>query len=313
MWQILYREKRTFERRLSVAGHVRLEICTDSGDVAVQQGRDGEVHVRGQVVVRGRPDLVRKVLDEIERHPPIEQTGTTIRIGDLDWEHDQDGCSVGLDYWIETPADTEVRVEVDSGDVKIARLRGPVVVEADSGDVALSGIEGDVEVNVDSGDIALSGIEGDVEVQVDSGDVEGSQLRGRVKLDVDSGDLTLCDVAGPVRVFVDSGDVKIADLGPELDLEVDSGDVRLSSAVPDGARWTVRADSGDVAVRLPRASRCAIEADTSSGDIDSDLPLDVKTRDEEASARGVVGAGGTARIVVSTDSGDIALRWANGK
>jgi len=292
MWEIP-RVKRTFERSLPVTGHVRLEMRTEGGDVAVREGPDGVVRVRGRIWVSGPRDEVREVLEEIERQPPVEQIGSTIRIGDLPSRLEWDNCSVALDWWIETPADTEVRVEVDSGDVKIVGLRGSVVAKLDSGDVELSRIEGDLEV------------------QVDSGDVEGSQLRGRAWFDVDSGDLALCDVGGPVRAVVDSGDVAMADLGPELELSVDSGDVSLASAVPEGARWRIHTDSGNVAVCLPRGSRCVIEAEASSGDLDCDLPLVVETDDEGASARGALGEGATARIEISTDSGDIALRWGD--
>lgn len=292
MWDIFYKVKRTFERSLPVTGHVRLEVRTESGDVAVREGADGVVRVRGRIWVSGPRDEVREVLEEIERHPPVEQTGSTLRIGDLSSRLDEwDNCAVAADYWVEAPVDTEVRVEVDSGDVKIVGLRGPVVAKLDSGDVELARIEGDLEV------------------EVDSGDVEGTQLRGRAQFDLDSGDLALRDVRGPVRAVVDSGDVALADLGPELELSVDSGDVSLASAVPDGARWRIETDSGDVAVCLPRGSRCVMEAEASSGDLDCDLPLVVETDDEGASARGTLGEGATARIEISTDTGDIALRW----
>ncbi|MBC7169535.1 DUF4097 family beta strand repeat protein [Candidatus Bipolaricaulota bacterium] len=294
MWEMLHKVKRTFERSLPVTGHVRLEVRTESGDVTVREGPDDVVRVRGRVWVSGSPGEVQAVLAAVDRQPPIEQLGSAVQIGDLPSLPEWDNCSIGFDWWIEAPGDTEVQVEVDSGDVEVAGLRGPV------------------EVKVDSGDVGLSRIEGDVEVQVDSGDVEGTGLCGRARFDLDSGDLALRDVRGPVRAVVDSGDVALADLGPEIELSVDSGDVSLASAVPDGARWRIETDSGDVEVRLPQDSRCRIEAVGDCGDLDSDLPLVVETDDDGASARGVLGDGATARIEISTDSGDIALRWANG-
>lgn len=294
MREMLHKVKRTFERSLPVTGHVRIEVRTESGDVAVRAGPDGVVRVRGRVWLSGPPGEVRAVLEEIDRQPPIGQLGSTVQIGDLPSRPEWDNCSVGFDWWVEAPGGAEVQVEVDSGDVEVAGLRGPV------------------EVKVDSGDVELSRIEGDVDVKVDSGDVDGSQLRGRARFDLDSGDLALRDSRGPVRAVVDSGDVALADLGSELELSVDSGDVSLASAVPDGARWRIHADSGDVEVCLPRDSRCVVEAVVDSGDLDCNLPLVVETDEDGASARGVLGEGATARIEISTDSGDIALRWADG-
>ncbi len=294
MRHIFHKVKRTFERILPVTGHVRLEVRTEGGDVAVREGPDGVIRFRGRVWVSGPPDEVRAVLAEVERQPPIAQVGSTIRIDDLPPQPEWDNCSLGFDWWIEVPHDTELQVEVDSGDVEVAGLRGPVVVR------------------IDSGDVELSRIEGDLEVEVDSGDAEGTELRGRARFDLDSGNLALRDVRGPVRAVVDSGDVALADLGPELELGVDAGDVSLASAVPDGARWRIETDSGDVEVRLPHGSRCAVEAVTDYGDIDCELPLEVETDDEGAAARGALGENATARIEISTDSGDITLRWADG-
>lgn len=79
MCDMFHKVKRTFER----SRHVRLEVCTESSDVAVREGPDGIVRVRGRVWVSGPRDEVREVLEEIERQPPIEQTGSTILIGDL--------------------------------------------------------------------------------------------------------------------------------------------------------------------------------------------------------------------------------------
>ncbi len=294
MWDIFHKVRRTFERSLPVAGHVRLEARAECGDVTVREGPEGVVRVRGRVWVSGPRDEVQDVLAAVERQPPIEQIGSTIRISDLPPQPEWDNCAIGFDWWIEVPSDTEVQVKVDSGDVEIVGLQGPVVAKLDSGDVELTRIAGEVEV------------------QVDSGDVDARQLQGRARFDLDSGDLALQDVRGPVRAVVDSGDVDLADLGPELDLSVDSGDVSLASAVPDGARWRIEVDSGDVEVRLPRDSRCVIEATVDCGDLHCDLPLVVETDEDGASARGTLGEGATARIEISTDAGDMSLGWADG-
>ncbi len=265
MWRSLNRKERTFEWSLPVTGHVRLEVRSEAGDVTVREGPDGVVRVRGRVSVWGPLDQAWAVLDEIERRPPVKQTDGAIRIGDLEpWLNGGD-CSVSADYRVETPPDTELRVVTESGDVEITGLRGPVLAELTSGDIGVSRIEGDLQVDVDSGDVA------------------GEGLHGKATFDIASGDLALRDATGAVRPFVDSGDVTLSDLGSEFELDVGSGDVALASAVPDGARWTVQTDSGDIEVRLPHSSRCVIEAVADCGDIDCELPLEVETHDEGAS------------------------------
>src|ERR1700734_2938079 len=70
----------TFERTLSVSGAVTLHISTGSGYIHIKPGSDSKVHIYGHVKSNGfggNEDRVR----EIAANPPIEQTGSILRIG----------------------------------------------------------------------------------------------------------------------------------------------------------------------------------------------------------------------------------------
>ncbi|HUY15595.1 MAG TPA: hypothetical protein VMX16_18485 [Terriglobia bacterium] len=75
----VFETKGTFERTLRVTGPVNLEITTNSGDISVVSGDDGEVHIKGTIHVNqdwifGNRDGEARIR-AIQRNPPIEQHG----------------------------------------------------------------------------------------------------------------------------------------------------------------------------------------------------------------------------------------------
>lgn len=153
--------------------------------------------------------------------------GGTLRLADCGWQ-----CSV--DYEVVVPLGTTVRgevdsgnleldgvaevdVEVDSGNITVRNVAGPVKAEADSGDIRGQDLRGGVEANADSGDVVLRlAVPGSVTASADSGNVEliVPPASYRVTGDTDSGDRTITVPQDPASEFV-------------LDLDSDSGDVTV--------------------------------------------------------------------------------------
>jgi len=70
----------TFDKTLQVNGRVELSVSTGSGNIHLTRGSDNQVHIYGRVKSNwgGSEERVR----EIAAHPPIEQTGNIVRIGE---------------------------------------------------------------------------------------------------------------------------------------------------------------------------------------------------------------------------------------
>jgi hypothetical protein len=69
----------TFDRTLKVSGKVDLTVSTGAGNIRINHGADGQIHVTGRVRsgFGGSDEQVRQIAD----NPPIEQTGNIVRIG----------------------------------------------------------------------------------------------------------------------------------------------------------------------------------------------------------------------------------------
>jgi DUF4097 and DUF4098 domain-containing protein YvlB len=139
------------------------------------------------------------------------------------------------------------------------------------------------------------------------------QLPRNANLDVQvfSSPVTVRGVAGTRhRVKTFSGDLSLEGLSGPVDAETFSGAIHFGSGAWSGGHaLRFKTFSGDVDVRLPQEAAGSVEVDTFSGDLNSDLPLVLRSKTKRT-LRAEVGAGtGSARgeLYVKTFSGDVRL------
>src|ERR1700747_1883563 len=161
-------ETATFDRSFTVTAPVRIELSNGSGNVEIRGSADGSVHVHGKCSPGGWSLLGggAKNVEEVAANPPLEQSGSTIRIGkNSSWLK-----NVSIDYRVEVPHDTEIDSGVASGGITIDNVKGPVKASSASGYVHVYRVERDAQLNAASGSIDVSGIGGTLRVSSASGD-----------------------------------------------------------------------------------------------------------------------------------------------
>jgi len=240
-------------------------VGTHSGIVRVRPGENGSVRVRG--ILRARRSLLSDTeewLQNIAANPPIEQSGDSVRIGDV---HDRwllRGFSILLD--IVVPADTRVRTLSDAGDIRIEDIAGPVICETDAGRIEVSGIGSHVRASADSGRIVLRKINGPVDASADSGDIEALDIAGAIAARTDSGSIRLSQtVAASVRAEADSGSIAlqlVPEAGYNLRVRTDSGKVRVPEMAVHGT-LSRHAAEGQI-----RGGGPSVHLETDSGSIE---------------------------------------------
>ena len=168
-----------------------------------------------------------------------------------------------------------------------------------SADVATSGRLGNVELKTASGDIVVEHVSG-LRVQSASGDVRAVTVDGEARLQTVSGDVRLGTVTGQVSATLVSGEFAIDDAKRDLSAKTVSGDQRIG-AIQEG-QISVQSVSGDVRIGVRPGTRLRIDANSTSGDVSSEL--DVKDTPSEGSS------GTEARLAAKTVSGDIEITRA---
>ena len=209
----------TFDRTLSVSGRVELSVSTGSGNIHITHGTGNQVHIFGKVKSGwgGSEERVR----EIAANPPIEQTGSIIRIGG----HHENLHNISIDYEIQAPEDAFL----DAG--------------SGSGDITDEGVGENAKISTGSGNIHTTGLRGGFKVDTGSGDIYAEQTgQGDVRASNGSGNIELRNLRGSLYAHTGSGNIK-AGGAPTADwkLGTGSGNVELW---PGSAALTLDASTG---------------------------------------------------------------------
>lgn len=277
-----------FERTVTVAEPVELDVTTGSGSITISRGAAGQVVVHGSIRVHtssGRNAAEAEALARrLETDPPIEVTGSTVRVGHLDEEYRR---NVSISYEIAVPAATSVVSRTGSGEQNLSDLGGAVEARTGSGEITLSDIDGSVEVSTGSGDIIAERIAGAFNGSTGSGSIELVQTAsGAVAVATGSGSVSLSGVQSAARARTGSGRIEI-------------------DGVPGGL-WDLETGSGSVYLRVPEDAAFSLDVRTSSGAVQTSHAVTMVGTIARGSLRGDVRGGGSL-VHVRTGSGSIRV------
>jgi DUF4097 and DUF4098 domain-containing protein YvlB len=300
----------SFQRTLAVTGAVTLHVQTGAGNITVRSGTANAVEIIGRIRARDTwfgMDAQEKVRS-LEARPPIEQSGSTIRVGRI-----QDRAlrrNVSISYEIVTPAATSLHAASGSGDVLASGLRGPAEASTGSGDITVGNIGDALSASTGSGDVTATAIAGSVKAVTGSGDIRVTQVGGGLDATTGSGDVQAVLVSGgdtatqDVRVMTGSGGVELAGVRGALRARTGSGGITLIG--DPVAPWNVDAGSGAIRVDVPDQAAFDLRAETGSGRINIDHPLTVQGPVRPRALAGKVRGGGPL-VALSSGSGSISI------
>ncbi len=230
--------------------------------------------------------------------------------------------SVQVRLTLAVPPGLPLELKSTSGDFETTDLTGPQSLESTSGDVEVRGAGAAVTVATTSGDVTAAGL-GAARLRSVSGDVNVEGARGPLDVRTTSGEIVVTGAADSVRVASVSGDIQVDRAPRGLDAGTTSGGVSVTGPVNGTAR--VRSTSGDVAlelgagarraevttvsgeidVRLAAGLRCDLTLTSTSGSLDADVPIQIRTMTRRELSGTV--SGGGAPVILRSVSGDITV------
>ncbi|MGH7509252.1 MAG: DUF4097 family beta strand repeat-containing protein [Gemmatimonadales bacterium] len=223
------------------------------------------------------------------------------------------GIDAHADLRIAVPSGKQVAIHLAVGSVAVTNVNGDLSIDAVSAPVTASGTRGELSIDVGSGAVQVTQARGDLSVDTGSGSVRVSDVRGEsVSIDTGSGEITASDVrSSDLSMDTGSGNIMVTGLtAPHVALETGSGSVTADLA---GEVWDVSVEtgSGDVTLKVPPTIGAEVEIETSSGEIETDFPIEV-TRHARDHITGRIGDG-RGKIDIETGSGGIRLVKAGGE
>lgn len=292
-----------FDRTLKVTGPVRLEVANGSGSVQIASGEPGQVRIRGEVRGQafGLGDAQRRA-EEIASHPPVEQQGNLIRVGYDKFRVQR----LNIHYTIAVPEDTELQTEVGSGSLSVKGVRGPVRLTTGSGSIAAADIREDAHLTTGSGSLAVANVRGEVHAITGSGGITLSEIGGEIRANTGSGAITIAEPGGRIAARTGSGGMTISGAAGDLRARTGSGSLTITGNPAASSFWELQSGSGSIALDVPANASFRLYAHTSSGRIETAIPVVIEERSKKE-LRARVG-NGDARVEAQTASGNIHIR-----
>jgi hypothetical protein len=294
-------ESATFDRTFTVTAPVRIELSNGSGNVEIRGSADGVVHVHGRVTPGGWSIFGggAKNVSEVAANPPLEQSGSTIRIGkNSSWLK-----NVSIDYQLEVPHDTEIDAGVASGGITIDNVKGPVKASSASGYLHVYRVERDAQLNAASGSIDVSEIGGWLRISSASGDTRAVNVKGEIKVSAASGSIRIEHPSDRVDASTASGSIEVTGANNDVKVHAISGSIEVTGNPGASRLWELKTISGSVQLRVPSNASFLLSAESTSGDIRTSIPVILEEQNKH-SLRAHIG-NSAGRVEVHTVSGSV--------
>ncbi|MGB8951702.1 MAG: DUF4097 family beta strand repeat-containing protein [Candidatus Aminicenantales bacterium] len=264
-----------------------------SGKIEVKTWAQNEVKIDALKVSKAST-LARAEENAKKVNIEVNRVGNTLRIESKYPEHKsrkQDSLNVSVHYnlWIPDKASFEAK--------------------SVSGNLSAEGIGGTFEVNIVSGNVSVVKAEKGVDCKTISGSIEIQEITGDVFLKSVSGTIEVSRIKGSIDAETTSGRIRLEDVDEAkvVKAKVLSGGVHYQGRVIPGGRYSLESLSGSVKVILPQDSSFEFEAETFSGHIETDFPVEATGKISPRELRGMVNKGG-AVLRLKTFSGNIYLK-----
>ena len=318
-----------------------LSVVNPRGDVTISgTSDDNRIHiaVHKQVYASSDSEADRKAQDLV---PATITSGFSLSVN----MPAMDGARA--DLVIQVPTAAATTVTANRGDVHVTSIKAPVGVTANRGDIELSAISGPVTTHINSmsssisahsldggitiqghaeditladvtGPVSISGeyfgttllqhINGSVHFHTSRTDFQLARLDGQVEISPDS-NLSADQVMGPVVLTTRERNITLDRVAGDIAVTNRNGAIDLTAA-PALGNITIEDRTGNIRLVVPEKAGYSLQAGTTNGNIESDLPLSASNSDHEKSLSGTVGGGGPT-LRITTTNGDISVNKAD--
>ncbi|MBA2301341.1 MAG: DUF4097 family beta strand repeat protein [Acidobacteria bacterium] len=304
-----YRDEQTekISRTLKIGANGELDISNLSGDIIVTRGGGDDVRIDALKVARGRTvEDAREMLSYVTLD--FTERGSRAEVKTVYRNHEERSrthrsLNVSVQYAVTAPEHVRISARSLSGNIQVTGIKGDLNLVSLSGNVSISQGARVMLAKSTSGEVEIMDLRSEVplEAHTTSGGVVIRQSRApRMELNSVSGNLIVTDVDCP-----------------RIEAQTLSGNVELNSPLSKNGRYELTSHSGEIRIKPSGNTGFELDANSFSGNIQSDLTLkeqrqggaDDSRRGQGGrtrTLRGVYGDG-SATLDITTFSGSVVI------
>ena len=301
-----YEEK--FQKTVPLTKDGKVILCNVAGDIEVKTWDKAEVKIDALKISKAT-SLEKAKENAAKVKIVVTEEGSTLRIETKYPKIRIRSLNVSVKYWLFIPSMVSANVDSVSGDLTLEKIGGAVKAETVSGDVSLNDIAGALKAKSVSGDVEVFKADKGADCKSVSGNLEIHDVKGDVDASTVSGDVTVEHVNGSIEAKTVSGEIELLDVTDAKVVKAGtvSGSVKYVGEIYADGRYYLKSHSGCINMIIPSDSAFDLEANTFSGDIETDFDITVSGKISRKKLSGSVNGGG-AEIVIKTFSGDVYLK-----
>jgi DUF4097 and DUF4098 domain-containing protein YvlB len=254
------------ERIFDSLRQVHVVVENEVGLVAISARAGNAARVTLEADTPGAEDLVEKAI--VECRPSGGRDIVFVKIPRVN------GMKFirrnGVTVRVEVPPASDVQVTTGSAHVELNGSLGETNVKTASGDITADELH-DLRAKTASGDIEVGTVRRELRMHTASGDLRCVRVDGRASVSSTSGDAEVGSVGDGIEVRATSGEVRLGDVCGDTTVVAVSGDVHVLSLAEGSTH--IRSVSGEVEVGIVRGVALSVDAETMSGTVHSDIPL----------------------------------------
>ena len=270
------------ERTFNVADGGLLVIDADHGNIKLNSGASGKVHVS----VRRKP---RGSADVSDYEVTFKQDGDRISVVGTNTIRNSGRNRVNVDFVVTVPRRFNIDAETAGGNIAVDNMDGRVKLNTSGGNLSLGRISGEVSAHTSGGNISLDGSDANVDVNTSGGNI------------------SLGRVGGTVRATTSGGNISVDEVNGEITATTSGGQISARIARQPKADCLLRTSGGSITVYLADDVSVDLEAETSAGHVDTDVEVAAIGRIKKDRLHGKINGGGPL-LELDTSAGDIHIR-----
>jgi len=270
---------KSFDQRFNAPPGGHLTLDTDVGSVAIVG------HDTHEIVIH--TDMSDS--DHLDVTAARNSLGVTVigRVTGRSWFDRFNFTPTHVRFTIDVPRDYPVQIQTSGGGLDVRKLTASVAGRTSGGGITLQDVTGSISVQTSGGSISAERLNGPTELRTSGGSIEIVGSSGDLDVRTSGGSIDLNSVDGKVKAVTSGGSVHAA--------------VRVNRGV------FVTTSGGTITLLLPGNAPASIDAQTSGGRAQSQLPLSSTELAKHSHLRGTLNGGGE-QIFLRTSGGSINVR-----
>ncbi len=283
---------------------------TDDGSISVEGIQTPECRVRAKVVAHARTEeQAQELAEQIDvRLLPSDKGLEVVTKKPLLIRN----AWYSVSLTAQVPTETSLGLATGDGSIRVANITGNVDAKSSDGGVEVEGLKGDVRLRTADGSIVGARLEtGTLDVHTNDGGIKLTDVTGQsCHTETADGSIALTNVrADDLTARTNDGGIRAQNVtAARAEYHTSDGSIHIEYApdAPKAINATATTSSGGITFVAPTGLSAVVEAITSDGSINTDLPITVQGKIGRT-MNGTIG-GGEGRVYLRTGDGSITIR-----